>query len=96
MAAEGGTNVPGIERVDVGSMDDVARALSDGERHRTVGKTNCNEHSSRSHMILSVFVKCSNLATGKTNCNEHSPRSHMILSVFVKCSNLATGGYQES
>mmetsp|Transcript_67162 Transcript_67162/g.160536 ORF Transcript_67162/g.160536 Transcript_67162/m.160536 type:complete len:820 (+) Transcript_67162:147-2606(+) len=64
MAAEGGTNVPGIEMVDVGSMDDVARALSDGERHRTVGKTNCNEHSSRSHMILSVFVKCSNLATG--------------------------------
>ena len=64
IATEGGTNVPGMAMVDVFSMEDVAAALEEGGRNRTVGRTNCNEHSSRSHMILSVYVKCCNLATG--------------------------------
>jgi len=64
IAPEGGTNVPGMAMVDVFSMEDVAAALEEGGRNRTVGRTNCNEHSSRSHMILSVYVKCCNLATG--------------------------------
>ena len=64
LSQDGGTYVPGLKIVEVGSMDDVMRVLKLGERNRSVGKTNMNEHSSRSHMILSVFTKSHNEMTG--------------------------------
>jgi hypothetical protein len=64
MASEGGTFVPNLSNVAVTCMDDVLAVLATGESNRSVGKTNMNEHSSRSHMILTVSAKSRNCVTG--------------------------------
>uniref|UniRef100_A0A7S1EBH7 Kinesin-like protein n=1 Tax=Hemiselmis andersenii TaxID=464988 RepID=A0A7S1EBH7_HEMAN len=64
MAPEGGTYVPSLAVVAVASMTEVLGVLKTGEGNRSVGCTNMNEHSSRSHMILTVHVKSRNSATG--------------------------------
>jgi kinesin family protein C2/C3 len=64
LSPEGGTHVPGLLVTTVREMEDVIAVLKTGERNRSVGKTNMNEHSSRSHMILSVYTKASNELTG--------------------------------
>ena len=48
----------------VQSMEDVMALLATGERNRSVGCTNMNEHSSRSHMILSIHSCGTNCVTG--------------------------------
>ena len=60
----GGTCVPGVHVAEVSCMEDVMAALKKGELNRTVAGTDMNERSSRSHMVLSVFVEGSNLSTG--------------------------------
>ena len=45
LSPEGGTCVPGLVVTPVGSMGDVAAVLRTGERNRSVGRTNMNEHS---------------------------------------------------
>ena len=44
-------------RVHVSSADEVMRLLKQGTRARAVGATNLNEHSSRSHSILTFHVE---------------------------------------
>jgi kinesin family protein C2/C3 len=61
---DGGTHVPGLVVAPVRGMEDVIGVLKTGERNRSVGKTNMNEHSSRSHMILSVYTRSTNNLTG--------------------------------
>jgi kinesin family protein C2/C3 len=53
-----------MEIMPVESMEDVMALLQIGERNRSVGCTNMNEHSSRSHMILSIHTSSTNCATG--------------------------------
>ena len=67
LAPEGGTTVPGMACVEVERMQDVLDLLATGERNRSVGCTNMNEHSSRSHMILSVYSCGTNDVTGVAN-----------------------------
>jgi kinesin family member C2/C3 len=64
LSPDGGTHVPGLVVAAVRGMDDVVAVLKTGERNRSVGKTNMNEHSSRSHMILSVYTRGTNELTG--------------------------------
>ena len=64
IAPEGGTTVPGMACVQVASMEDVMALLATGERNRSVGCTNMNEHSSRSHMILAVHTCGTSSVTG--------------------------------
>ena len=64
IAPEGGTTVPGMACVVVESMEDVLALLETGQRNRSVGCTNMNEHSSRSHMILSIHTCNTNCVTG--------------------------------
>lgn len=54
---DGGTYVPGLCVTKVASMQDVCDVLRRGESNRSTGATNMNEHSSRSHMVLSVHVQ---------------------------------------
>ena len=56
--------MPGMACVEVERMQDVLDLLATGERNRSVGCTNMNEHSSRSHMILSVYSCGTNVVTG--------------------------------
>ncbi len=44
-----GLHVPDATTEDVACIEDVERLMTRGEHNRTVGFTNCNEHSSRSH-----------------------------------------------
>merc|ERR1712023_267310 len=49
----------------VSSLEDVQVLLAKGAKHRSVGSNNVNEHSSRSHLVLSVKVCGVNRKTGR-------------------------------
>jgi kinesin family protein 3/17 len=51
-----GLFVDGLSEFQVESDAAVLNLVSDGQKPRAVGKTNMNEHSSRSHMILTMKV----------------------------------------
>jgi kinesin family protein C2/C3 len=61
---EGGTHVPELTVVPVTCMQDVQRLMEKGKANRSVGATCMNEHSSRSHCILSVYTESRAVATG--------------------------------
>ena len=48
--------VEGLVECDVSSLEEVEHLMKQGARNRHVGATNMNEHSSRSHLVLSVNV----------------------------------------
>lgn len=41
------------------SADDMEKIMTFGNRNRSVGATNMNEQSSRSHAIFSITIECS-------------------------------------
>ena len=45
-------------------MGDVSALISRGKSNRSTYSTNMNEHSSRSHLVLSVYVTATNNASG--------------------------------
>ena len=59
-----GNYVPGLTSVQVNSLDDVDKLMKVAEKHRSQQATNMNEHSSRSHMMLSVTIASHNRLTG--------------------------------
>ncbi|XP_041022536.1 kinesin-like protein KIN-14S isoform X2 [Juglans microcarpa x Juglans regia] len=64
-AAEGTQEVPGLVEARVYSTEDVWEMLKSGSQVRSVGSTNANELSSRSHCLLRVTVKAENLINGQ-------------------------------
>ncbi|XP_071699078.1 kinesin-like protein KIN-14S [Rutidosis leptorrhynchoides] len=72
-SAEGTQEVPGLSEVPVNKTDEVWELLKTGSRVRSVGSTNANELSSRSHCLLRVTVLGENLVNG------HRTRSHLWL-----------------
>ncbi|KAL4556329.1 hypothetical protein LXL04_038977 [Taraxacum kok-saghyz] len=72
-SAEGTQEVPGLAEVAVSKTDEVWELLKNGSRVRSVGSTNANELSSRSHCLLRVTVRGENLVNG------HKTRSHLWL-----------------
>ncbi|XP_022342625.2 uncharacterized protein LOC111136219 isoform X1 [Crassostrea virginica] len=72
MKSEGGLHVPGLCSEEVKSVDDVNQVFALGQKNRATATTNMNEHSSRSHALLTVQVhgvnKTTNVKTlGKLN-----------------------------
>ncbi|KAG6533462.1 hypothetical protein ZIOFF_007333 [Zingiber officinale] len=55
-APDGTQDVPGLLEPQVGSIDDVWEILTNGGRNRSVGSTNANELSSRSHSFDSHII----------------------------------------
>ncbi len=53
---EYGNYVPGLTHISVTSMEQVLSLISRADRVRSSSTTNMNEHSSRSHMMLTVTV----------------------------------------
>jgi kinesin family protein 3/17 len=53
--------VEGAEEVAAASARDVLSALSRAQARRVVGKTNMNEHSSRSHSVVTLRISCSDV-----------------------------------
>ncbi|KAL5783678.1 hypothetical protein ACOSP7_008707 [Xanthoceras sorbifolium] len=64
-AAEGTQEVPGLTEARVYGTEEVWELLKSGGRARSVGSTNANELSSRSHCLLRVTVKGENLMNGQ-------------------------------
>ena len=48
----------------VQSLSDIDAYMAKAEKNRSSGRTNMNEHSSRSHMVLYVVVRTTNLQSG--------------------------------
>mmetsp|Transcript_21188 Transcript_21188/g.42262 ORF Transcript_21188/g.42262 Transcript_21188/m.42262 type:complete len:728 (+) Transcript_21188:162-2345(+) len=59
-----GNYVPDLTMVNVDSLDEVIELLSLADVNRSTAKTNMNEHSSRSHLILSCYVEATDRHTG--------------------------------
>ncbi|XWS58200.1 hypothetical protein CRYUN_Cryun08bG0014300 [Craigia yunnanensis] len=72
-AAEGTQEVPGLVEACVYSTEEVWELLKSGSQVRSVGATNANELSSRSHCLLRVTVRGTNLINGQKT------RSHLWL-----------------
>ncbi|XVF57438.1 hypothetical protein PTKIN_Ptkin06aG0205300 [Pterospermum kingtungense] len=72
-AAEGTQEVPGLVEACVCSAEEVWELLKSGSRVRSVGATSANELSSRSHCLLRVTVRGTNLINGQKT------RSHLWL-----------------
>lgn len=53
---EGHIEVEGLTKENVTSVKDVIKMLKKGNENRSTASTNMNEHSSRSHMVLTVDV----------------------------------------
>jgi len=59
-----GNYVPGLTSIPVNNLQQVIDLLSVADRHRSSATTNMNEHSSRSHMMLTVTVVSENKLNG--------------------------------
>ncbi|CAM9148410.1 unnamed protein product [Ectocarpus fasciculatus] len=62
---EFGNYVPGLTQVPVSAIDDVQNLLATADRNRSQACTNMNEHSSRSHMMLTIYLTSENTSTGQ-------------------------------
>ncbi|KAG1371043.1 kinesin-like protein KIN-14J [Cocos nucifera] len=71
--ADGAQDVPGLVEAQICSIAEVWEKLKTGARNRSVGSTNANELSSRSHCLVRVTIKSENLVSGQRS------RSHMWL-----------------
>ena len=60
----GGGEIRDCTRTVVTCVEDALRVLREGERRRSVGSTEMNERSSRSHAIFRLSVECTDEATG--------------------------------
>jgi len=61
-----GVFVENLTEEDVKNEDDIIRLMTLGNKNRAVGRTDMNEHSSRSHSILTVNVQGHNFTAGIT------------------------------
>lgn len=61
---ENGNYVQGLTNIEVENLESVMDLLAVADKNRSQASTNLNEHSSRSHMILTVSVTSENLLTG--------------------------------
>lgn len=61
---QNGLNVPDAKLLPVRSTEEVLELMIMGQKNRAVGATALNERSSRSHSVLTVHVKGTELASG--------------------------------
>lgn len=57
MGEDGGYEVQGLSLVEVDSLEELWKLMESGKGNRAVGAHDMNEHSSRSHSIVSVRVR---------------------------------------
>merc|ERR1712232_169707 len=59
-----GAMVTGMTTVEVTSLDQVTMLMAQAERHRSMGATDMNGASSRSHSVFAMYLKGSNESQG--------------------------------
>jgi kinesin family protein C2/C3 len=67
-----GLYIPNLRIESVGRPEDVAAVLQKGKQNRSTFATNMNEHSSRSHLVLSIYVTARHLAKGERKMHTHA------------------------
>ena len=67
---DAGVVVEPLVKQGVGSTADVERLLVEAYRHRSVAGTDMNQHSSRSHCILTLYCRTSNTAARSTTAGK--------------------------
>uniref|UniRef100_A0A0A9CR45 Kinesin-like protein n=1 Tax=Arundo donax TaxID=35708 RepID=A0A0A9CR45_ARUDO len=87
-SAEGTQEVPGLVEAPIYTIDGVWEKLKFGARNRSVGSTNANELSSRSHSLVRVTVRSEHLVTGQRS------RSHMWLVDLAGSERVAKTGVE--
>lgn len=58
-----GVHVPNLHTINCKSVEDMLKVMATGNRNRTVGYTNMNDHSSRSHAIFQISIEMCNTET---------------------------------
>ena len=66
---DGNIIVPGLKQIKVDCIEDVMNVFAKGSTHRATGSTNLNEHSSRSHLIISIDISIKNSLGNNTKGN---------------------------
>eukprot|EP00929_Paragymnodinium_shiwhaense_P076223 TRINITY_DN3914_c0_g1_i1.p1 TRINITY_DN3914_c0_g1~~TRINITY_DN3914_c0_g1_i1.p1 ORF type:complete len:955 (+),score=220.17 TRINITY_DN3914_c0_g1_i1:155-3019(+) len=61
---DGSVTVPGLHEEKVGSCAEVLKCIENASKNRATSTTDMNEHSSRSHSIVTVRTQCTVKATG--------------------------------
>ncbi len=57
--------MPGLRVEEVADMAAVTALIGRGKANRSTFATNMNEHSSRSHLVLSVYVQATSKQSGE-------------------------------
>lgn len=60
-----GVYVPNLHSVLCKNVEEMVNVMTQGNKNRTTGKTNMNEHSSRSHAIFMIKIEMCDLDTNK-------------------------------
>ncbi|GMH43873.1 hypothetical protein BSKO_11807 [Bryopsis sp. KO-2023] len=71
-----GMYVPGLKIEEVRSMENVNALIATGKKNRSTFATNMNEHSSRSHLVFSVYVE--NQSSTQANGRRFKGKLHLI------------------
>lgn len=71
-SAENGLVIKGLEEVVVTSPEQVFQTLSEGEARRQVGATHLNAHSSRSHVIVRLWIESKDPSSDKVRISSLS------------------------
>lgn len=58
-------HVPNLTEIEVGTFDETWAVMEQGSLNRSKGRTDMNEHSSRSHLIVRVTVWCEDSMNGE-------------------------------
>ena len=68
--AKGNMHMPSVDYFTVKGYSDIVKIIETGKNNRSVGCTNINEYSSRSHCIVTIYIHCNtsdNSFTSKLN-----------------------------
>lgn len=74
LGKDGKVYTDGLLRLDVNSYSEVIDYFAKASENRAIGKHNMNEHSSRSHLIITINLAGINLKTGESKFS----RLHLI------------------
>lgn len=58
-----GVHIPNLHTVNCKSVEDMLKVMAVGNKNRTTGFTNMNDHSSRSHAIFQISIEMCNIET---------------------------------
>ena len=66
----------GLSIIEVNSVEDIEKIIKLGQENRSVGSHNFNEHSSRSHLVVTVYIEQS-VPEGKARDNNKAEAGKM-------------------